>query len=173
MPRLVRLWWLWAILALVAGAVTTAAARGFPIVDLELAGTVERVDAVTHGVNVDTIRLAIAWDFLFIVLYALALAAGALWSRRQFVGRLGRAAGIIISAGGVVAGALDIVENLALLAYLNDWGTWSGWIPLARAVAIPKFALALAGVVYIAIGGVLFIVHRFSSRNSRMAGEGT
>jgi hypothetical protein len=33
----VRWWWLWATVALVAGGVTVAAADGFPIVDLELA----------------------------------------------------------------------------------------------------------------------------------------
>ena len=68
--RLVDFWWIWAIAALSAGAVTTAAAQGFPIVDLELAGTVERADDVVRGVDLGAVRAAILWDFLFILFYA-------------------------------------------------------------------------------------------------------
>jgi len=156
----IRRWWLWAILALVAGGFTIAAADGFPIVDLELAWTVEQADDVTRGVDVDTIRSAIFWDFAFIFFYALALSAGALWARRQFRSSVGIAVGTVVAIGGVVAGIFDVVENLSMLGYLNSWGDWSGWIALAGATAVPKFLLALVGVVYIAAGIVLFIVRR-------------
>ncbi len=156
----VRRWWLWAILALVAGGFTIAAADGFPIVDLELAWTVEQADDVTRGADVDTIRSAILWDFAFIFFYALALSAGALWARRQFRSSVGIAVGTVVAIGGVVAGIFDVVENLSMLGYLNSWGDWSGWIALAGTMAVPKFLLALVGVVYIAAGIVLFIVRR-------------
>ena len=67
MPWIVRWWGLWAVLALLAGGFTIAAADGFPIVDLELAWTVERADDVTRGADFDTIRSAIFWDFAFIL----------------------------------------------------------------------------------------------------------
>ena len=51
-------------------------ADGFPIVDLELAWTVEQADDVTRGADVGTIRSAILWDFVFMFFYALALVFG-------------------------------------------------------------------------------------------------
>lgn len=159
LPWVVRRWWLWAILALVAGGFTIAAADGFPIVDLELAWTVEHADDVTRGADVDTIRSAIFWDFVFIFFYALALSAGALWARRQFRSSVGIAVGTVVAVGGVVAGLLDVVENLSMLGYLNGWGDWGGWITLAGVMAVPKFLLALAGVLYVISGIALFLVH--------------
>jgi hypothetical protein len=162
--RLVDFWWLWAIAAVAAGAITTAAAQSFPIVDLELAGTAERAADVVQGVDLSVIRTAIVWDFLFIFLYAPALFLGSLWARRQFTGGFGRRAGTVIAAGGLVAGALDMVENLAMLAYLRDPGASGGWNPLAAAMAIPKFVLALVAIVYILLGIGLVIGRRISHR---------
>jgi len=160
MRWIVRRWWLWAVFALVAGGFTIAAADGFPIVDLELAWTVEQAADVTRGADIDTIRSAILWDFVFIFFYALALSAGALWARRQFHSSVGIAFGTVVAVGGVVAGIFDVVENMSMLGYLNGWGDWSGWITLAGVTAVPKFLLALAGVVYICTGIVLFLVRR-------------
>jgi hypothetical protein len=160
--RFVDFWWLWAIAALAAGAVTTAAAQGFPIVELEFAGTAERADDVVRGIDLGVVRVTILWDFLFIFFYAPALFFGSLWARRQFGGDFGRKAGTVIAAGGLVAGALDLVENVAMLAYLRDPSGWGGWNPLAAAMAIPKFVLALVGVVYILLGIVLAIGRRFT-----------
>ncbi|MEA2023077.1 MAG: hypothetical protein U9N79_02170 [Actinomycetota bacterium] len=159
--RLVDLWWLWAIAALVAGAVTTAAAQGFPIVELELAGTANRADDVMRGVDPGVVRSAILWDFLFIFFYAPALFFGSLWARRHFVGEFGRKAGTVIAAGGLIAGALDLVENVAMLAYLSGW---RAWIPLSALMAIPKFALVLLAVVYILAGAVLALVGKITHR---------
>jgi len=160
--RLVDFWWLWAIAALAAGAVTTAAAQGFPIVDLELAGTVERADEVVRGFDLDAIRASILWDFLFIFFYTPALFFGSLWARHQFKGDVGRRAGTVIAAGGLVAGALDMIENVAMLGYLNDVGGWGGWTLLSAVMAIPKFILAFVAIVYILVGIVLAIARGFS-----------
>jgi hypothetical protein len=160
LPWIVRWWWLWAIVALAAGGFTIAAADGFPIVDLEFAWTVERADAATRGADVDSIRSAILWDFVFIFFYALALSTGALWARHQFEGAVGYGFGIVVAIGGVVAGAFDIVENLSMLGYINRWAEWSGWIALAGATAVPKFVLAAIGVVYVATGIALKLRNR-------------
>ena len=163
LPRVVELWWLWAIAALAAGVTTTAAAQGFPIVDLELAVTAERADEVMRGADLDAVRAAILWDFLFIFFYAPALFFGSLWARRQFSADLGRRAGTVIAAGGLIAGTLDLVENVAMLAYLRDPGAWGGWNLLSTVMAIPKFILAFVAVVYILLG----IGHAIVSRGSR------
>ena len=152
LPFAVRWWWLWAVIAIMTGAATVAAADGFNIVDLELAGTLERADAVVSGANLAAIRSAIYLDFAFLCFYALALCTGSLWARRQFDGGFGESVGIPLAIGAVAAAALDIVENLSMLGYLNGWFDWSGWIPLAGAMAIPKFLLVFASVVYIFIG---------------------
>ncbi|MFV9673257.1 MAG: hypothetical protein ACNYZH_08520 [Acidimicrobiia bacterium] len=162
--RLVDLWWLWAIAALAAGAITTAAAQGFPIVELELAVTAERADEVMRGADIDAIQAAILWDFLFIFFYAPALFFGSLWARRQFSGDLGRRTGTVIAVGGLIAGALDLVENVAMLAYLRDPGAWDGWNLLSAAMAIPKFILVLVAVGYILLGIGLAIGRRVSRR---------
>ena len=162
LPWIVRWWWLWAIVALATGGFTIAAADGFPIVDLEFAWTVERADAATRRADLDSIRSAILWDFVFIFFYAVALSTGALWARHQFAGAVGYGLGIVVAVGGVVAGVFDIVENLSMLGYINRWAEWSGWIALAGVAAVPKFVLALAGVLYVVTGMVLFLVRRRS-----------
>lgn len=167
--RLVDFWWLWAIAALAAGAVTTVAAQGFPIVDLELAGTIERADEVVRSVDLDAVRAAIMWDFLFIFFYAPALFFGSLWARRQFGGDFGRSAGTAIAAGGLVAGALDMIENVAMLGYLNDVGGWDGWPLLSAVMAIPKFILAFVAIVYILVGIVLAVARSVARRRQEAA----
>lgn len=152
LPWAVRWWLLWAALALVAGAVTIAAAVGFNIVDLELAGSVERADEVVANSDVDTIRLAIYWDFVFILSYSVALCTGSLWARRQFARGFGSSLGVPVAIGALVAAALDIVENMSMFGYLNGWGDWAGWIPVARAMAIPKFLLVFVSIAYILFG---------------------
>lgn len=164
LPWVVRLWWLWAALALCTGAVTIAAAGGFNIVDLELAGTLERADEVVAAVDLDAIRAAIYWDFLFIFFYALALCTGALWARRVFGGGVASRIGISVAIGAVLAGALDILENLAMLGYLSDWCAWAGWAPLARAMAIPKFLLVFVAIVYVLVGVGIWAIRSLSGR---------
>ena len=150
--RLVRYWWVWIIGVLVAGVITTAAADGFPILELELAGTVTSANDLTRGADLDAVRASIVWDFLLILFYVLALFFGSLWSGRQYGSRRGRSAGTAIGVGAIVAGVLDIVENLAMLGYLNDWGGWNGWPTLATAMAIPKFILIVVAIIYVLVG---------------------
>lgn len=160
----VRWWWLWAVLAMVTGAITVAAADGFNIVDLELAGILERADAVVIGANLAAIRSAIYWDFAFLCFYALALCTGSLWARQQFDGGFGESIGVPIAIGAVVAGMLDIVENVSMLGYLNGWADWSGWIPLAGTMAIPKFLLVFVSVIYILIGAGIWAFRSIADR---------
>jgi hypothetical protein len=164
MDRAIRYWWVWAIAALGAGALTTAAAQGFPIVDLELAGTVARADAAVAGAELSVIRTAIVTDFLFIATYAPALFFGSLWASRRFNQGLWRSVGPAVAVGGLVAGGLDVIENLAMLGYLNDWGGWQGWPTLSAAMAVPKFILVLIAIAYVVVGIVVAAIQRVSQR---------
>lgn len=165
--RFVRFWWVWAIVALIVGAITTAAAQGFPIVDLELAGTVARADDVIRGADLDAIRSAILWDFVFLALYAPALFFGCVWASRQYTSARWRSVGTTIGIGALIAGGLDIVENLAMLGYLNSWGGWDGWPMLSTVMAVPKFILVLIALVYILIGMTISSAAWLSQRRSR------
>jgi hypothetical protein len=164
MDRAIRYWWVWTIAALGAGALTTAAAQGFPIVELELAGTVARADAAVAGADLTVIRTAIVTDFLFIITYAPALFFGSLWASRRFSQGLWRSIGPVVAVGGLVAGGLDVIENLAMLGYLNGWGGWQGWPTLSAAMAVPKFILAFIAIVYIVVGIVVAGIQRVSRR---------
>ena len=84
--RYVRYWWAVGLAALGAGAITTAAAAGFPILELEFAWTVQRADETLAGADLDAVRATILWDFLFLALYASALYLGSLWASSQFAG---------------------------------------------------------------------------------------
>ena len=148
----VRWWWLWGALAVMTGAITAGVAAGFNIVDLELAGTLERADEAVAGMDLASIRLAIYWDFAFMFFYALALCTGSLWARRQFGNGFGSRIGVLVAIGATLAGVFDVVENLSMLGYLNGWWDWSGWIPLAEVMAVLKFLLVFASLAYILIG---------------------
>ena len=150
--RAAQWWWLWAVLALATGAITVAAAGDFNIVDLELAGSLERADEIVTVGDLGPIRSAIYWDFAFLVFYGLALCTGSLWAGRQFRRGLGARLAPTIATVAALAATLDIVENLSMLGYLNSWGGWSGWTPLARTVAIAKFMLVFISIAYVLVG---------------------
>lgn len=162
--RAVQWWWLWAVLALATGAITVAAAGEFNIVDLELAGSVERADEIVTDGDLGPIRSAIYWDFAFLVFYGLALCAGSLWAGRQFRPGLGAKLGPPIATGAALAATLDIVENLSMLGYLNAWGGWFGWTPLARTVAIPKFMLVFISIAYVLAGIGIWALRSLANR---------
>ncbi len=65
--RFVRYWWVVALAALAAGAITTSVADGFPILELEFAWTAERADEVLAGADLDAVNATILWDFVFLV----------------------------------------------------------------------------------------------------------
>ena len=146
-----RLWILWAI-----GMVSTIAvyavwlgpletilrAGGHGIVDLELAWTPARFDAITSDWGARGVRAAreqVWWDFLWIPSYALTI-----WASLKLAGSA-RLAVLAVP----MAGACDVVENIALLRGLHD--TSAGLVvPVTSLIATIKFALlAFALVVLI------------------------
>lgn len=148
----VRFWWVFVVGSVLAWAIMMLASDGFPIVELELAGSVERADAVIADADLDAVRASIYWDFLFLAFYAPALYLGSLWAGRHFDSERIQGIARAIACGALVAGAFDIVENLAMLGYLNGWGGWDGWPALSAIMAIPKFALVVVAILWILAG---------------------
>jgi len=155
--RFVRYWWVVALAALLAGAVTSMAAGGFPILELEFAWTAERADEVLAGADLDAVRATILWDFVFLILYAAALYLGSLWASGVFTRGWLRRVGPYVALGAVLAGVLDTIENLAMLGHINGWADFLVWPAIAGVMAIPKFLLVLVAMVYVIMGVVTAI----------------
>lgn len=129
------------------------------IVSLELARTPEKmgriVDEWTPRQEA-TARRSLRLDFTYLVVYALALSlacaalADATWLGRRAVATAAAA----MSWGSLAAGALDAVENVALLAVLRG-AAMTMAPPVAFAAASLKFALVGAALTVLAIGGIL------------------
>lgn len=164
--RFVRYWWVVGLAALAAGAITTAAATGFPILELEFAWTVQRADKALAGADLDAVRATILWDFVFLALYASALYLGSLWASSQFAADRLRRAGPYIAIGALLAGVFDFIENVAMLGYINGWPGDSALLMVAGLMASLKFVLVIVAIVYIVMGIVVAVSRRVGRTQS-------
>jgi len=126
------------------------------ILSFELAGSREAVDAILRSWDPHArvcAGLGLGLDFLYPLAYSTALASVCAWAARRRAG-LWHAVGVRLVWGQWLAAAFDAVENLALIGLLL--GSSSTLLPpLAASFATLKFALLIAGVLYVA--GVLFV----------------
>lgn len=141
------------------GAPLDSPAAPLGIVSLELARTPEKMERILHEWTPRqeaTARRSVRLDFTYLVVYALALSlacaalADAPWLRQRAV----TTAAAALSWGSLLAGALDAVENAALLAALRG-AAMATAPPVAFAAASLKFALVAAALLLLATGGVL------------------
>lgn len=156
---------------LVAGVLAWLAdvPRGASIIYLELAGTADRarlwlqLRPSDSEVSVPEIHHALVVDVLLIVSYVVALfvAAGFL-GRRGFRVRQWRRAALSIRWLAVVAGGLDLLENVGIWIGTDNAGSSSGWLdPLwagVAAVAWAKFALLAVAVAYVVLAACGYVV---------------
>lgn len=122
------------------------------IVQLELAGS----GGVAAGLDVDVsdLRWALGYDVLFIAAYVALLLLLARWAGAHY--RLGgvRNARIAVGWAVVAAGALDVIEDIALLCGSGLAPEGAGfWWAAAAVAAWSKFVLLLVAVVYV-LGGI-------------------
>ncbi len=128
--------------------VTAAAPSG--IISFELARTVERSAAIMASWNAEaraTARESLLVDYLFMIAYpaTLALSCVTVAGRMQAAWpRLARVARVL-AAGAMVAGALDAIENAALLVQLASGATPTAAL-VAWGCATVKFALVILAV---------------------------
>jgi hypothetical protein len=160
-PRRLRAWVAATLVTLVVGAwlaliaaplATPAAPQG--IVSFELAGNAESAGRMLASWDEgQRIRAGITLgaDYLFLLAYPLSLALACGLVAERLGGALTRA-GALLAWGQLVAAPLDGVENAALVQVLLG-ATGDAWPALARACALPKFALVALGLAYVALGG--------------------
>lgn len=120
------------------------------IVELELANKPEQVQALLSIWSVKDVRLNIQIDFLFIVAYVvfLALASEGVIAKWRFP--IMQFLGWLMARLALVAGLLDIAENLLMLQTIDQhYSTLS--LELTRYAALLKFGLVGIVLIYLLI----------------------
>ena len=137
------------------------------VLNLELAfnsnNTATVLNAWAPNASVDNIAVAkknTGLDFIFLFFYPIFLFLASKVISRSFGGWF-RKAGKLIAKGALLAGLLDIVENVGMLLTLSGKG--SGAIALCTSVCSSiKWALALLAVLYVITGGVGLLRAKFT-----------
>lgn len=126
------------------------------IVSFELAGSPQNAahmvltwteEALLHA------SFGLGIDYLFMPVYALALAFGTLLAAGRHEGWL-KSLGVVAGYGAFAAALFDAVENYALFQILL--GAYDSSYPsIATVCATIKFLLLIFGLMYAVIGGVI------------------
>ena len=100
-------------------------------------------------------------DFLYLIVYSTTIGVACVWTANVLIvhGLPLRTIGIWLAWGQWLAALLDIVEDISLLRILVSSES-AFWSQIAKWCAIPKFCLIILGLVYIAVGGVIQLLHR-------------
>jgi hypothetical protein len=134
------------------------------IVSYELAGNLGRTQAILDSWDVSTKQTAafnLGLDFLFIFLYAPAIAMACIWAG-NIIGELARpftGLGAALGWGQILAGLLDVVENGGLILMLLN-GVSEPWPAVSASAAKIKFILIGLGLLYAACGGFTWLIGR-------------
>ena len=132
---------------------TEAAPQG--IVSFELAGSQLKADEILTSWD-DTARLyaafGLGFDFLFMPVYATAIALGVLLASGRHPGRYA-SVGAWVGWGAFLAAIFDAAENICLFNLLlgNSGANYAG---MAALYATLKFGLILLGIGYALVGWV-------------------
>jgi len=102
-------------------------------------------------------------DYPYLLAYATTLGLACLLLARQFVScRCVALSGVLLSWGVMVAMLLDAVENVLLLRLLLG-DLRESWAVLAFWCAVPKYALVLAALAYLGVGGLVCLVRKVAA----------
>ena len=126
------------------------------IVSFELAGSPQNAAHIVYSWSEEAWLYAsfgLGIDYLFMPLYAFALAFGTLLAAGRHTGWL-KSLGAVAGYGAFAAAVFDAVENYALFQILS--GAFESSYPSIAAVcATVKFALLLLGLLYSLVGWVV------------------
>ncbi len=144
---------------LTGGPLQTAVAPA-GIISFEFAGNVANAQMIVaswgeHGRLVAAFGLGL--DFLYPLVYAAAISLACVWAAERVQPKSPGAAkwGIWLAWGAWLAALLDYVENVALVLLL--FGSTAVLLPpLAFICAAIKFALVIAGILYVLAAWLLF-----------------
>lgn len=157
-----RLYWTSIGLTLAIAAVLQGLVAGFTgntpgepaaynIIHFEFAGTLDQAQVIMSSwgpENCDRVIAQIYVDYAFLLAYPQAIALGILAVLRNTRNHRLLVGGRLLAWLQWLAGLLDAVENAALIALLK--GNTAAWLaPLAWWSAAPKFAIVLAGIVFV------------------------
>jgi hypothetical protein len=122
------------------------------IVSLELAWTPGEAEAIITSWDTRAGQFAafgLGFDYFFMPVYALAIAAGSLLAAGRHPGRFARL-GNWMGAAAMAAWVFDALENMGegLQLFQGQYG----WAPFVSTCATIKFILILAGILYGLIG---------------------
>jgi len=138
------------------GAPLTTETAPYGIASFELAGDLATAQAMVESWGEQgrlCAGIQLGLDYLFLVAYATCIALGCTLVSTWLTARAARMArlGVALAWGALLSGALDAVENWALVRVLID--SESAAMPVvAWWCAVPKFLLVLAGLAYCAVG---------------------
>ncbi len=150
------------------GSTLKTPATPMGILDLEFAYNISKTTAVLHAwtptATTDNITAAknnTYWDFLFLFFYAGFLFLASKKIAVNNTGAVGKA-GNVIAKAAILAGFLDVVENIGMLLSLH--GHTSSTVALCTTVfAITKWALAVIAVLYVLTGLLLWTYKKIKS----------
>jgi hypothetical protein len=131
------------------------------ILEIELPWSVERaseVVALWEGKDLLPVaRKQVYYDFLFLVLYPLALSFACAWLAGSVPVKWGML-GVLVSWGVLFAAPLDAIENIAILSMLG--GSQAAPVPqIATIAAAIKFTLVFGAFGFLIIGGFRALIH--------------
>ena len=129
------------------------------IVSFELAATEARVAEILDTWSVQAKANAL-WiqkiDFLYLLIYPAWFGLAATFLSRS-LGRRWQILGRLVAWGVLLAAPFDAIENFALIHQLLD-GADAHHAQIARACAIPKFALVLVASLFLFLAGTTKLV---------------
>ena len=146
-----------------APLITDAAPQG--IVSFEFAGDLSTAEKIIDSWGQEEriyAGLSLGLDYLFLVLYSCTIALGCMLAARSMLTELFRKMGAALAWTQFVAALLDCVENFALIKLLLG-SVEEVWAGLAFWCAGPKFFIVGAGLGYVVIGAIVFLIRRFKS----------
>ena len=120
------------------------------IVDLELAGTPQRLHALLMNWDLSVVKMNIWLDFLFIVSYTLFLSIAAAICAMKWQAGIMRQLGLTLVRLAYLAGILDVTENLLMLQSITGNFT-SLSLQLTYYCASIKFGLAAIILLYLLV----------------------
>lgn len=163
LPLLALTLLLMAVLNVIGTPLTTDAAPN-GIVSFELAGSASQARRIIDSWD-EAARIRAGFiqglDYVFLIAYPLTIGFACLWAA-GVIGAQGwplATVGLLLAWGQLLAGLLDAVENAALVTML--FGTVViPWPQVAYWCATIKFTLVFAGLIYVALGAVVWITYR-------------
>ncbi len=146
-----------------APLITSEAGRG--IVSFELAGTVDKAAAIVSSWSGPDAHayagLSLGIDYLYMPVYALAIAFGCIGAGEILRLRAWPLSGLgpWLAWGVWLAALCDAIENFALLQILLRTAA-QPWPQVALICAIVKFIFIIAGLLYALLGAVGWLIAR-------------